>query len=314
MSMKPFALVLAMSLSSLAHAATLGLVPRVLVSQARVTLADVVEPSQASAGLAQVDLGAAPLPGYTLHLSRAQVERELRTRGLAFALADGPSAADAVTIERVAQTVAPELLVARADQALREAAVQAGVRLETRVSGLPAELPVPTGKLELTARPLPAGRPWQRRGTVWVDIAVDGVFVRTVPLTMELQAWGPALTAAIPLPAGAPLRCESTAVREVELTALVAAPVNDCRALTGQLRHGVNAGDAILPGMLARHQDVAAGDQVQLTLVSGMLRLEAKAVALAPGSAGDSIAVRTQSSTQPLRALITGPGTARILE
>jgi len=83
---------------------TLVLKTTSLVEGSRIHLADVVKPMEAGrldAGLSQLDLGSAPLSGYTAHLTRQEIERLLRAQGLLGEIS--LQGADAISIERASR-------------------------------------------------------------------------------------------------------------------------------------------------------------------------------------------------------------------
>jgi flagella basal body P-ring formation protein FlgA len=305
----PFALLLLLPLPALA-AVALTLAPTALADGARVTLADVARaPAGAAPALDTVDLAAAPLPGYTLRLTRAEIARILRTRALPFTLAaDGP---DVVQVERRSQPFDPGRVTQAAERALHAMAAAAGIRLDLAAAPLPA-LALPTGAVELRVRPPAPQVLRQRRPTVWVDVAVDGAVHRTVPVGFELHAWRNALVAARALAAGSTPGCADFAVRDVDLTALPGTAIDDCGAVRGRLVRALAPGEPLVPAQFKEPAAVAQGDTVTLQLVDGAIVLEAHATALADGGIGDRIDVRPAGARQAVRADVAGIGVVRI--
>jgi flagella basal body P-ring formation protein FlgA len=292
-------------------AVALTLAPTALAGGARVTLADVARgPAGTAPALDTVDLAAAPLPGYTLHLTRAEIARILRTRALPFTLApDGP---DVVQVERRSQPFDPARVTQAAERALHTLADAAGIRLDlTAAAPLPA-LALPTGAVELRVRPPAPQVLRQRRPTVWVDVAVDGAFQRTVPVGFELHAWRKALVAARALDAGSTPGCADFAARDVDLTALPGAAIDDCGAVRGRLVRALAPGEPLVPAQFKEPAAVAQGDTVTLQLVDGAIVLEGRATALADGGIGDRIDVRPTGARQAVRADVAGIGVVRI--
>lgn len=76
-----------------------------------------------------------------------------------------------------------------------------------------------------------------------------------------------------------------------------------------ELRRSVTEGAALDAGMLDAPRVVRSGDPVRLTWERGAVTLEVDAVSLGTGRVGDTIALRAGSTR--LRAILTGPGTAR---
>lgn len=283
-----------------------------LAAGARVTLSDVAHGADGAkpAALGAIDLGAAPLPGYTLRLTRAEIARTLRARALPYELApDGPAA---VRVERRTQPFDQARVAQAAEQALRELASAQQTRIELQLSAPLPELPLPAGAASLRVRPLAPQLLRQRRATAWVDIAVDGVFFRAVPVGFELRAWRPVLVAARDLAPGSAPGCADLHPQETELTALPGTPIEDCAGLQGRLARPLARGDALLQNHLKTMSAVAQGDSVTLQFADGAIVLESRATALADGSVGERIDVRPSGAQQPIRAEVAGAGLVRI--
>ncbi|WP_332879431.1 flagella basal body P-ring formation protein FlgA, partial [Massilia sp. S19_KUP03_FR1] len=280
MRLPPALLLLAPLLASAAPA-TLDLQPTALAPGARVRLADVatVRVPGDAAGLAAVDLAAAPLPGYTLRLSRTEIARILRARALPYVLApEGPAA---VQIERRSQGFDPARVTQVAEQALQALAALDGTRLELVLAAPLPELALPAGAVSLRVRAPAPHSLRQRRPTVWVDITVDGTFVRTVPVGFEAHAWHGVLVAARALDAGTVPACADLQVRDLDLTELAGATLDHCDAVRGRLGHALAAGAALLAGQLKQQAAVTQGDMVTLAFSDGAIVLESRATALA---------------------------------
>lgn len=309
----PFLSMLAALACCAAHAAPLPLQLKAeaLVAGPRIALADVV---QADGTLPALDLGAAPLPGYSARLARAELERTLRARGLQgqFTVAG----ADAVRIERRAQAADSAALAAAAQQQLRsqlEQGAAGGARIELRLDGAAPEVQLPQGRVEFHPQPLAAGLAPRSRMQVTVDIAVDGAYQRSVSVPFRVNAWAPALVATRALPSGAAPACDSLALQQVDIATLDSAPAGtECARLQGRLKRALPAGMPLAAAWLQRPAAVAQGDNIALRLLQGAIELESRAVALSDGEVGQRIDVRPTASQQAVRAEIIAPGLARI--
>ncbi|NHZ42579.1 flagellar basal body P-ring formation chaperone FlgA [Massilia aquatica] len=281
-----------------------------LVTGARITLADIASvQGENAAALGVLDLGPAPLPGYSARISRAELERTLRSRGLAWRLAGE----NAVSIERRAQAFDARQLVAVAEEQLRTHLAASHSRVELQLAAPLAELQVPAGKVAFTARPLAAGLAPRRRMQVWVDIAVDGAFARAVALPFQVRAFRPLLVAARDLQAGALPDCTSLVVREDDVTALdgPAAPLA-CGAVRGRLKQSLAAGAPLLVSALQPELAVAQGESIRLQLQDGAIVLESRATALSDGNVGQRIEVRPAGASGTVRAEVVGPALVKI--
>ncbi len=79
-----------------------------------------------------------------------------------------------------------------------------------------------------------------------------------------------------------------------------------------ELRRSVTEGVTLTAAMLEAPRAVRSGDQVRLTWIRGAVTLELDAVALGAGRVGDVVQMRAGSNR--LRAILTGPGMARVGE
>jgi len=291
-------------------ATVLTLSPTALADGARVTLADVAH-GAAPAPLAAVDLGAAPLPGYTLRLAKADIARILRSRALPYQLAaDGP---EVVQVERRSQAFDQARVADAAEQALRELARADGTRLDLRLAIALPELALPAGTPALRARAPAVQALRQRYPTVWIDVLVNGAFVRTVPVNFELHAWHPVLVAVRDLAPGAVPACADLQSEEADLTALPGTPVERCADVKGRLTRPLVRGQALARASL-NAAAVGQGETVALQFADGAIALESRATALADGAPGQRIDVRPAGAIQAVRAEVVAPGIVRITE
>lgn len=295
------------------EAAVLTLEALALAEGARVSLADVTRAGTTgarAAELAAVDLAGAPLPGYTLRLSRAEIVRLLRARALPYTLApDGPAV---VQVERRSQPYDQALVAQAAEQALQQIADADGSRLELMLSAPLRDLSLPAGKIALRVRQIAPQVMRQRHPTVWVDVTVDGNFLRTVPVGFELHAWRSALVAARPLDAGTAPGCADLVARDTDLTVLAGPAVEHCESLNGRLSRAVAQGEPLLQAQLKPASAVRQGDTVLLAYRAGAITVEARATALSDGAVGQRIEVRPAGALQAVRADVTGDGLVRI--
>lgn len=305
---------LAALLYGAAHAAPLPLQLKAeaLVAGPRIALADVV---QAAPGLPAIDLGAAPLPGYSARLARAELERTLRARGLQVQYT--VTGADAVRIERRVQAADSGALVAAAQLQLRTYLEQGdaarNARIELRLAGAAPEFQLAQGRVEWRPQPLQGDALPRSRMQVAVDVLVDGVFQRTVSLAFQVSAWAPALVATRPLPAGAAPACDRLAPQQVDIALLDSAPAGtNCASLQGRLKRALPAGTPLAAAWLQRPAAVTQGDNIALRLKQGTIELESRAVALSDGEVGQRIDVRPSAAQQAVHAEIIAPGLARV--
>jgi len=313
------AMLLAFAASSVdAAPVQLSLKTDAMISGARVTLADVVTSgdgeqtnSTAWKALAAIDLGSAPRTGYTERYARKEIERLVRARGLDTAVVW--RGADAVRIERIAQVFDSAKIADSAEAYLRDTLRSDDTRIELQLSAPLPDLQLPTGRLELKPRAMPPAQALHSRVTVWVDLIIDGVFVRSVTAQFNLRAYRPVLVAKRDLPKGTTPPCEALQVREADVAALDSPPFPaDCKLVQGNLKRALALGAPLLKSSLQAPIAVSQGDSVSLQLVAGALLLESRAVAIADGEVGQRIPVKPSSSTETIVAEVIAPGVVKV--
>lgn len=300
---------LLLSLALPAHAAEVTLRASATVAGPRVTLAELATVDGDAGTLGALDLGPAPLPGYTTRLSRAQIERVLRARGTPHTLGGAP----AVSIERLTQAADSTGASAEAERALRQRLQGAAARIELRATGGAQQLQLPKGRVEFKARDLGREAALQARVTVWVDVLVDAVFVRTVALQYEVQAFAPVLVARRDLAAGATPGCDSVEVREADLARLGGISAGTaCAGVSGRLKRALAQGAPLLKHQLQAELAVNQGDSVALRVDDGAIVIEARATALSDGNVGQRIDVQPSAGTRAVRAEVVAPGLVKL--
>lgn len=225
---------------------------------------------------------------------------------LATALAWLPVCAGAVAPLLAARVVD----VARAAIDARLGDARAGAVVS--VIGRPEDLRPPAGEISLKARI--SGGAWPRaRVSVPVDIYIDGRLQSTavVWFALSLPTTGPGY--ADSYPAGTDIAKLSlspvaydAAVAHGALTALPAGtePM--------RLHRNVRAGDPLRSDDFERWPDVARGDHVKMTIVSGKLKLSAPAIAIGDGSLGQRVGVLVDGAEAAVQADVTGKGEVQV--
>lgn len=260
--------------------------------------------------LVELPIGQAPRPGSESVLERAALARWVR-RQLGM-----PSDAVAWSgAERSRVTASTQILpAALVEQAGRDALARwLGPRssrfdLESTYGG--HDLALPIGQIELTARSLAAGAQPSARMTMWVDVAVDGAFTRTVPVSFRVEAYGEAWVVRSAVAPGAVLSPAMLERRQVDLASQAAAmqaasapgevPLRSLRALKpGELLSTRNAGHA---------SAVNRGERVTLRLNAGGMQLESRAEALQEGEVGQVVKVKVTGASSTVEARVSGPG------
>lgn len=258
--------------------------------------------------LVDLPLGQAPRAGTRVMLERQAVTDWIRRRlgigsdrlrwsGVARGSVGTPAQrADAAGIEQTARAALQRWLAARSS------------RFDLDSLGVPAGLQLPAGRVELSARPIPAGQQPAQRMVVWVDVAVDGSFVRTVPVSFSVDAYRQAWVAAAPVAAGTLLAPQLLERREVDLASHgTPLEVEEQVAPPRSLRP-LRAGEAVTTRNAAPALPVSRGEWVTLQFNTGAVRMEGRAEALQGGDMGQVVRVRMARGSAPVEARVVARG------
>lgn len=283
--------------------------PDVLVEGRTVTLGDIAALTGAApdtlAAMANRPVATSPQPGYTLHLTRREILRLLHEAGVQGVVLDG---ADSAVINTVSFALDMDAVAEAARQSLEAKLERDGRRIELTAAEMAHALRVPRGKLALRVRK-PEAEQIRKRMTVNVDVMLDDVFYRTVPVTFQVSASEPVLVARKNLAKGAALDCEDLELQVREISALPSAPQDgDCAGIRLRLKRDLTAGEPLLAALTEPVPVIGEGQYVTLKIEQGAVLIESRALALADGRLGDKIAVRPATSGEQVQALVTGPG------
>lgn len=291
-----------------APAATIELRPDVAATGPAVTLGQMARLQSADLALirqlANLPLGRAPTQGASVLVEREAIAAWLRRR-----LGVAPEQIEwrGVPASRVTastQSVDGEQIAAAASRALGQWLAERSARSEAQLAIAPRSIEVARGELRLQPRALGQGR-MHSRMTVWVDVWVADRFVRVVPVTFAVEAWGDAVTAIAPLQAGAVLEAGTTERRSVDLAASDAAPVP---AGVVRTRRAVAAGEIVRAHDVEPLPAVVRGQWAVLRSGAGAVSSESRVQVLQDGRLGDSVRVRPPAATASLLARVTGAG------
>jgi len=292
---------------------TIELRAEVEAAQRQVRLGDVAYLRTTDLGTMQrllaLPLGEAPRAGSEAVLDRELLARWIRLRaGIAPELLLWEGAQRAV-VRTPVQAVTPERIEGAARAVLEQWLSSRAVRFSVEAAGLRDSISLPPGRAELKVRPLPAGGQPASRMVVWVDAWVDGAFIRTVPVSFAVEAYGDAWVTVAPAPAGAALARPLLEQRQVSITDRRAAPLAaaaDPAAL--QATRTLRAGDALTTQNTRTAAGVERGQWVTLKFSAGGLQLEGRAEALQEGEPGQTVRVRLAGATQPVEARVVERG------
>jgi flagellar basal body P-ring formation protein FlgA len=170
----------------------------------------------------------------------------------------------------------------------------------------PVALPAGTVTLETRAcgRETPA-----RRMCVWVDILVDGVRRKSVPVWLRVEARRKVLVATEALPAGSAVGASAFALELRDVAALSGAPLAaDARTGPLRLRRPLDRGQALLASDVEPAPAVTRNQDVTVLVRTGAIQVEAPGVALSDGKLGAVVRVRNPRSGEIYHARIVDDG------
>ncbi len=118
----------------------------------------------------------------------------------------------------------------------------------------------------------------------------------SVALPVTVRVFGKALVAARQLNARVPLAASDVQMAEVELSRQAGQPLTNISAVDGQMTtRPVRAGEPLMRHHVALAPTIAAGDPVRVIVSGRGFTVTATGAALAPGSDGQPLRVRTAS-------------------
>ncbi|MCH8618761.1 flagellar basal body P-ring formation chaperone FlgA [Undibacterium sp. TS12] len=291
-----------------------------VVNAARVKLSDLVDIDAEShqqdepliKTMAAVDMGNAPLPGYSLRFSRKEIERIIRASGQVKAIEW--RGAEAVKVERLAKVFDSTQLAIAAESYLKQVLGNGQNQVVVETAERLPELLLADGKVDIKARNLSRAEAMHARVTVWLDVTVAGMFSRSVRVPMKVKVMEQTLVAKRDLLKGVTPACEDLLVLEMDIASLDGAALPaDCSKLKGSLKRNIPSGTALTQNYLQLSNAISHGDTVNLLFSSGALLLESKALALANGEVGQRIQVRPAAATETIAAIVVAPGVAKVI-
>ncbi|MFZ6765901.1 flagellar basal body P-ring formation chaperone FlgA [Undibacterium sp. Di26W] len=294
--------------------------PDVMVNAPRVKLADIIQmesdsgkPGDAiSKSLGSIDLGTAPLPGYSVRYSRKEIDRIVRANGQAQGIEW--RGADTVKVERLAKFFDNTQLIAVVESHIKQILSNGQNQVEVELAERLPELLLAEGKIDIKPRPLTMADAMHSKVTVWLDIAVAGVFSRSVRVPVKVKVFDKTLVAKRDLPKGVTPTCEDLLVQELDVASLDGTNVSaDCAALKGNLKRNIQAGMALTRSYIQVPMAISHGDTINLLLSAGALTLESRGIAMADGEIGQRIQVKPTAATDTIAAIVVAPGVAKVI-
>lgn len=292
--------------------------PQFVARQSEVTLGDIAilhtTDLQTIQRLSALSLGRSPAVGNEAVVRRDVVSRWVRSQ---LGISSGNvlwAGAEETYVSTLAQTLASDRVEQAARAALREWMTARATRYVIEAQPLSADIKLPAGHVELKARPLPINAEPSPRMAVWMDIHVDGRFVRTVPVNFAVDAFRDAWVAPAAVAGGVSLTPGMIEKREVKVTGYassrLAAPGSQPGTTAAGLRttRAIKEGEPVTTANSAPLPAIARGAWVALHLTSGVVELESRAQALQDGEVGQIVKVRSSSAASPVEARVVAPG------
>lgn len=250
--------------------------------------------------LVHLPIGRAPAAGETAVLERNVLAVALRGR---LGLGQGDVEWQGASSTRVAsatQVITGDSIARAAAATLHRFLADRSTRSEAALVSMPRDIDAVTGDVRLQPR-APAHAQLRSRMAVWVEVWVGDRFLRVVPVTFSVAAWGEGLAATGSLPAGAMLAAARTEVDLLASTGALLAHPDGMR-----VRRAVGSGDVLKQSDVQPLPAVVRGDWAALRSGTGAVRAEARVQVLQDGHVGDNVRVR--SSTAQLLARVTAAG------
>jgi flagella basal body P-ring formation protein FlgA len=239
------------------------------------------------------DLGPAPRAGVVRHLLPADTRRLAARAGVRLDEAPG------VCLERVSQTLTAERV---------RAAIE-GILPEARIELLDfSRYPLPVGELEFRRETMPAVAA-ESGAILWRGVLRTGP-AASVPVwaRVRLKTKRSILTAARALPAGVAISPADVRVETTEGPALREPPAR-IEDLAGMApRRTIQPGEVIQLRMLRPAADIRAGQQVDVEVESGGVRLRLTGRAESEARQAEPVWVRLEEGNRRIRGIAAGKG------
>jgi len=262
--------------------------------------------------LEALPLGRAPQAGQSTRLERRALARWVRARTGLDATRVAWSGAPTCEVRLAVRTLSGSELVRRAEEGVRGELGRRGLQSRVTALATPADLLV-AGEPEIRLRSLAPDAALARRLSVWLDVAVGGAHLQTVPVTLELATRGAAPLARQALAAGAPLDGSQLVEGEVEWSGLPAMPLERSAVSGGlRLRAPVEAGEVLTRAQVEPAPLVTRGGTATLHVSQGLVALVGMVEVLEDGFSGQSVHVRVRGGEGPVLARVTGVGTVEL--
>lgn len=274
----------------------------------RILAREMASLAPAFAAKPEADLGPAPLPGIRRHLSPAELTRMAARAAVEVGVEAGQEAG--ICLERESWRLSAEVLLPVLQTSLAKAS-----EAETAVEIIDfSRYQLPHGELDFRPEGLltRAGQV-PDRPVLWRGVVRTGGG-RSTPVWAKVRVTGEQklVMAARTLPAGKPVDAADLVV-EVRRVAPFSSPALQPEEVAGRVAsRTLRAGEVIRPQLLRPKPEVAAGQQTEIEVRSGAVRLKLRGVAERQAGMGEPVAVRTAIGKKRFLGIVIGKGLVQV--
>lgn len=307
-----FVATLALAQVARAEQAVIKLKSHVSVSADSYMLADIAEvvsqDNKFKNELLDLRIGVAPRLGYRSYVSRQQLAHQL-----ALTMPDlrgklSWEGAKTVTIDTHGISFNRKIMVEEAERALKGELLKRYAQVELQPVAGDEIIMLPEGKVDFSVR-LDEKLPTAKRMCVWVDVSVNNKFYLSVPQWFAIRAFADVLVAKAEIQTRALLMADKFVVVRRDVTALAGAPVSPHVDLSHlRLKGSLLAGAPLLESGLEVQPAVMRNQEVTVSFKNESINLETRGVALADGTLGGNVKIRSISGGEAFAATVIAPG------
>ncbi|MCK8824572.1 flagellar basal body P-ring formation chaperone FlgA [Fuchsiella alkaliacetigena] len=267
-------------------------------------IAKIQGPSEHKDSLARIDLGQAPLPGYTRALNQDYILSALRRAGFDLEQIDYQIPTQ-IRVTTPYQTLSGNEMVNKAEEYILGSLDLAEEDVEIRVQRVSDEIRLPKGEVDLKVGNF-SGRALLGRATIPIDIYVDGDFFRKNHVQVEVQAYQEVLVAQEAISRNQSLNEEQFELERKSISASSRGePIDNFEDISGsKARRPINRGQIITENLVEIPPLVSRNEEVTIIAEVGGVNITTKGLALEDGAEGQTIQVENLTSGRELRAKV----------
>jgi flagella basal body P-ring formation protein FlgA len=288
--------------------ASIGVPSQAVVAGSQVTLADLHATVLASpvntAKIKAIVVAAAPLPGKSRTITKAQIREHLLQAGFNPDLIklDCP---EEIQITRSSNTIAgQEVIAAGADYLRRQITVEKDYELMISPISAPRNIVVPVGKIDLAAETTGTVSGKSSAG-VRVSILLDGRPLQYAIVQYRLQLMGEVLVASHEIARNTVLTSADMKLERRDLYSIKGSALSDAAELTGRrVTRMLAAGTPLTDACTEPTPMVKKGQEVTVTVLASSIEVTASGIALQDGAKGEMIRIRNLQNKEEFQAKV----------